>query len=820
MRKRNSFYDTVDQVVSHGVQQGMLHLYQEDDSLAGNQIVLQGKRLFNFGSCSYLGLEFDSRLKEAAKDAIGRYGTQFSESRAYVSLGLYKELERLLEQIFDAHPVVTPTTTLGHIAAIPVLVNDEDAVIIDHQAHNSIQTAVTLLKPRGIPVELLRHSRMDILEEKIKALRYRHSKIWYMADGIYSMFGDGCPVKEVYALMDKYPELHFYVDDAHGMSIYGKHGRGYVLDGRQLHPKMVMATSLNKSFASGGGVILFPDAETARKVRTCGGPLITSGPMQPASLGAAVAAAKIHLSEEIYEMQSELKDKRKYARLLLEKTSLPVVSGSDASVFFVGAGLPKVGYNLIKRMMNTGFYLNLGIFPAVPMKQTGVRFTITRLHKFAQIDAMINTLAEQLPSALKEENSSITEVYKAFKLPTPEAVQIEKVVASVIKQSLSLKLTHYNHIAEIEQAVWDKFFSGKGSFDWQGLQTLEDTFSNNKLPEDNWKFDYVIIRDVSGEIVLATFLTTALWKDDMLSPASVSKLVEDKRQTDPYFLTSKVTAIGSLLTEGEHVYIDKDSPLWKEALQLLTEKISLLQESYHSNSSIIRDFHFPNDEMDKLMIDQGYFKITMPDTNIVEKLEWQDKEDFYLQLSKRSQQHFREDVRKHENKFDISIIQGTASSDEIDYWYQLYRNVQQHSFELNTFQLPKKVFSTLLKNKNWEVLTLSLKQPYNPEESDKPVCVVYSYQSGDAYIPMIIGLDYTFNKKYKIYRQALYRLVMRTRELNKKKVLLGFSANIEKHKVGALAMPTCGYMQYKDSFNVEVLEALNRKDHGTERRRV
>lgn len=820
MRKGNSFYDTVDQVVSHGVHQGMLHLYQEDESLSGNKIVLQGKRLINFGSCSYLGLEFDSRLKEAAKDAIDRYGTQFSESRAYVSLNLYKELEGLLEQIFDVQPVVTPTTTLGHVAAIPVLVNDEDAVIVDHQAHNSIQTAVALLKPRGITVEIIRHSRMDILEEKILHLRNKHPKIWYMADGIYSMFGDGCPVKEVYALMDKYTELHFYVDDAHGMSIYGKHGRGYVLEGRQLHSKMVMATSLNKSFASGGGVLLFPNAELARKVRTCGGPLITSGPMQPASLGAAVAAAKIHLSSEIYEMQSELRDKREYARLLLEKTGLPVVSGSDASVFFVGAGLPKVGYNLIKRMMNAGFYLNLGIFPAVPMKQTGVRFTITRLHKFAQIDAMINTLAQQLPKALKEENSSITEVYKAFKLPISEDVHIEKVVASAIKQSLSLKLYHYNHISEIEQAVWDKLFLGKGSFDSKGLQTLEESFSGNDLPEDNWKFDYVVIRDNAGEVVVATFLTTTIWKEDMLSPASVSGLVEEKRKTDPYYLTSKVTALGSLLTEGEHVYINKDSPLWKEAMQLLTEKISFLQDSYHSNSSIIRDFHVPNDEMDKIMIDQGYFRITMPDTNIVEKLEWKNKEDFYSQLSKRSRQHLREDVKKHENKFDISIIQGMASSDEIDYWYQLYRNVQQHSFELNTFPLPKKVFSTLLKNENWEALTLSLKQQDDPEASGKPVCIIYSYQSGDAYIPMIIGLDYTFNKEYKIYRQALYRLVMRAKELSKKKVLLGFSANVEKHKVGAVAMPTYGYMQYKDSFNVEVLEALNRKEHGIDRRRV
>src|SRR4051812_23451945 len=116
MSKTNSFYDTVDQIVTYGVQKGILHLHNEDDQFLGNELILSGHRVVNFGSCSYLGLEFDERLKEGAKRAIDQYGTQFSESRAYVSLKPYVELENLLEQIFEAPCVVTPTTTLGHIA--------------------------------------------------------------------------------------------------------------------------------------------------------------------------------------------------------------------------------------------------------------------------------------------------------------------------------------------------------------------------------------------------------------------------------------------------------------------------------------------------------------------------------------------------------------------------------------------------------------------------------------------------------------------------------------------------------------------------------
>src|SRR5688500_11972097 len=137
MKSGNAINDTIDQIISDGVKRGILHLYTEDDTLEGNQITLKGKKVINFGSCSYLGLEFDPRLKEASKAAIDHYGTQFSESRAYVSVKLYQQLEELLSNIFEAPCVVTPTTTLGHIANIPVLMTSADALITDQQVHNS-----------------------------------------------------------------------------------------------------------------------------------------------------------------------------------------------------------------------------------------------------------------------------------------------------------------------------------------------------------------------------------------------------------------------------------------------------------------------------------------------------------------------------------------------------------------------------------------------------------------------------------------------------------------------------------------------------------
>ena len=801
---RDSFYDTIDQIITHGVNKGILHLYSENENHPDNSIILKGQRAINFGSCSYLGLELDQRLKDGARNAIENYGTQFSSSRAYVSLGLYEKLESLFEQIFDAPCVVTPTTTLGHLANLPVLINDKDAVVIDQQVHSSVQMAVSLVKAKGIYTEMIRHNRMDLLNERIGELHNKYNKIWYLADGIYSMYGDTLPVNEIYELMDRYEKFHCYIDDAHGMSIYGKNGRGYVLNGRTMHPKIIVATSLAKAFATGGAVMIYPDKEMARKVRTCGGPLITSGPLQPANLGAAIACAEIHLSSEIIQLQQELHKKIEYASALLKQYNLPVVSNENASIFFVGVSLPKLGYNIVNRMLNKGYYVNLGVFPAVPMKNTGIRFTITRLHTYQQMAEMIETLASEFNEALADEGMTLNEVCKAFKLSP--VTKITSVTHKETSQN-GFQLIHYKTIHEIDPEEWNAIFNDKGTFDWNGMALLEKCFADNDLAENNWLFDYIFVKDSSGKTIASTFLSTALWKDDMLSPARVSEEVEKRRVANPYYLTSRVISTGSLLTEGQHLFLDKNSNQWKRALELLLEKVHELQERYKANSIILRDFHTQDDELNTFFLENDFLKVHMPDINIIENIKWTTKEEFYEQLSKRSKQHFREDVRKHQDKFETTIIQH-PSNDEISEWYGLYINVKEHSLELNTFTLPEKLFHELAADANWETIVVKLKPAYSPFFT-KVVAVVWCYKTSANYIPMIIGIDYGYNREYKIYRQALYQIVMRAAQLNKQKIYFGFSAAIEKKKLGAKQISTHAYMQYKDGYNLEVLSGLS-----------
>ena len=415
--KHEQMLQLLDEVVTTSKNLGIAHLTTEDEELDGRHITIQNKPLVNFGSCSYLGLEMDQRLKDAAINAVQKFGTQFSSSRGYVSVSLYNEIEQLLSRIFNNQPVIlAPTTSLGHMSALPVLVGDNDAVILDIQVHASVHNAVELLKTRNVHVEMIRHNRMDMLEDRIKKLSLTHKKIWFLADGVYSMFGDFLPIHELKALLDKYENFNLYVDDAHGMSWAGRNGAGYVLSQIEFHPRLFLVTGLAKSFGTCGGVLIFPDEESKRLVRNLGRTLIFSGPIQPPTLGASVASAKIHLSDEIYSLQKQLCEKIKYFNSTALLYDLPLLSDSLSPIRFIAVSKPQLGYNMVKRLMMEGYYVNLSVFPTVSYNNTGIRVPITLHHTKEDIEGLLKTIARQLPFAMQESDMSIDEIRKAFKM--------------------------------------------------------------------------------------------------------------------------------------------------------------------------------------------------------------------------------------------------------------------------------------------------------------------------------------------------------------------------------------------------------------------
>lgn len=411
----NKQVELVNQMAFKLREMGVVHLNLDDEPMSDRRIVnIGGREILNFSSCNYVGLEADERLKQAAIEAIQRYGTQYYCVRAYTSLSYYQELESQMEQLFGYPSVIMPTTMLGHLSCLPSLVSSEDAVIMDHQVHTSVQMTAKILKANGTHVEMIRHNRLDYLESRIQKLRTEYRKIWYLADGVYSMYGNIAPMADLYELMQRYEQFHLYIDDSHGMSWTGKNGSGTVLQGMPFHPNLVLITSLGKAFGASGGVAVFHDRNTRELVRNTGSPLIFTGPLQPATLGAAVASAKIHLSDEIVVLQDKLKHNIDYFAKKAQSLGLPIISKDHTPIFFLGVSRFEVGGKLVKALLNRGFFSCIACYPSVPYNNTGIRFLLTLNHTKSDIDNLLETVAELLPEVLASENFSMEQIWKAF----------------------------------------------------------------------------------------------------------------------------------------------------------------------------------------------------------------------------------------------------------------------------------------------------------------------------------------------------------------------------------------------------------------------
>ena len=413
---KKEFSTIINKIFTQCRKDGLIQLPIQNKTYDGKNAILNGKDFTFWGNCSYLGLETDARLKNGAIEAIERFGTQFSSSRAALELGLYTEIEGLLSQMFGKPTLLSPTTSLGHIAIIPLMMGKGDALIIDQKVHNSVKNGVFLAKSDGCHIETLPHSRIDILETRIQILRQNYDRIWYFIDGVYSMFGDIAPYQDIKSLLDKYEQFHLYVDDAHGMSWAGKNGTGTTIRDMGWHSRMILTTSLAKGFASCGGALVFDSVEQLDLVRNCSSTFIFSGPLQPAVLGASIAAAKIHLSQDITKYQDELIDLINFFLSYAERLNLPILSLDVKPIFYIGLGKLEIGNKMSKLLMTHGQYVNNMAFPIVPANNCGIRVCITRHHTKEDIKGLSDLVADALYFYLKEEGEDINDIFEAFDL--------------------------------------------------------------------------------------------------------------------------------------------------------------------------------------------------------------------------------------------------------------------------------------------------------------------------------------------------------------------------------------------------------------------
>ncbi len=792
----SNFLDVVDDIWTSAKEIGIMHLNSKEEEFDGTHFLIKGKELKNFGTCGYLGLEKHPKLIEGAIDLVKKFGTQLSMSRAYVRPTYIQELEETMSQIFDGNKVIVYTaTSTAHISVIPSIIKPDDLIILDQQVHYSIQYPSKNMKLQGTEVKMIRHSNYDMLEDMIKEEYNKFRRIWYMADGVYSMHGDIPDTDKLKALMQKYPKLHLYFDDAHGMGWGGKNGAGNIFDRMGVSDRIILISTLAKGFGCVGGTAVFGDPEMYRKIDTYGGALTYTHPLSPANTGAALASARIHLSDEIYRYQAEHKELMDHMNKRLKEYNLTNTSSPEAPIYFIGGGPTKVTHNLVKRVLNEGIYVNTATFPVVPNDKSGLRFTLTRHNTKADIDELAQVLAHHLPKAIEEVGEDIEKVYQTFGMTTTKK---PKETESTSK--LDVKI--YNTIRDIDPAMWNYAHKDSGNITHSGMQTMEQIFSSNSLPEENWSFHYIIIKDSSGTLVLSTFFTGALYKDDMLALEKVSMKIDEIRKNDPYYLCSKTLAMGSLFALGDFLFIDKENPEWKEAFDLMIESVAKVKKEINATVVIFRDLvegHFAN----KLLEEEGYTKVRMPNSYNLELPKWNNTEELLNLIdSYNSRKNIRRYVLKYEHEFTINVRQ-TLTTERAKKYYKLFENIKEANYAFNFFKYPPSITHKLSESKDYEFVEICLKG------SEEPVAAVWCFIGDNHYSPLVAGLDYQYAKTHFIYKQLLFQIAKRGNDLGKQTIFLGFSADTEKMKYGPKQIISFAFMKVDDTYNLELIESFS-----------
>ncbi len=782
-----------------------------DAELHGRVVTLHGKEVVSFSSCSYLGLELHPAVKAGAHEATDRYGTQFSCSRGYLSAPIYAELEDALEQIFGAHVLVTPSTTMAHLAALPVLATERDAVVLDHQAHHSIHMGANQARAGGAAVELVRHDRLGEACEVVRRLAARCKTVWFCSDGVFSMYGDLAPIQTLQAILDVAPNVRLYIDDAHGMSWAGDHGRGSFMARFPFSERVVVATSFAKGFGAGGGCLVFADPRERDQVRLAGGPLVFSGPMQPPMMGAALASARIHLSPEITGLQEALRTRVLRANDRLAARGIPPIAVNESPIIFLLCGLPRVAFRVAEKLSADDIYVNCSVFPTVPMKRAGIRFTLTAEHDIADIDRAVDRLAEHIPAALEEEGLSQAELSLMFANALPEESRRSEGARErrVRRQhkGTRLVLQSFDSIREVPREEWNAAVAASAHCSWEALAMQERIFSADaEKPEHRWGFRYLMVRDLAGKLVAATFMTTLLQKDDMLSREEVSREVESRRAGDPYFLTSKVVMVGSCLSEGNHLWVDREGP-WRDAVRLVVSAADRLVEECGAAALIVRDLPGEDAEMDQLMLEEGLARVPMFDTHLLD-LGGLSENDWFDALDRRKRKALRP-VLESADDFAVSFHGhglDPLGAEEADKVFELYRQLARRKLRLNVFPFPGTLMEGLLDCPAWEVGVVRIK----PEAGGplEPVAFWAAHKHGRDYAPLFCGLDDEWLLKRETYRAMFLQMTRRARQLGMDRLHLGMDAEMEKRRFGGVPHQTCVYMQVKDSHQGAILREI------------
>jgi 7-keto-8-aminopelargonate synthetase-like enzyme len=361
------------------------------DQLGPNrEMVVGGRTVVNFGSDSFLGLDQDPRVQEAVRRGVERWGSHNGASRAFSSVRANIEAEeKLAAWLGTEATLIYPSVTLANLGAIPGLVGRQDLLVVDEQAHNSIQEGAKIARANGVRVVNFSHCDPVALARVLaEAGEYRCALV--AIDGVYSMSGELPPLRELNEVALKRRAV-LYVDDAHGTGVIGRRGRGTVLDALGNYDNTLVVGSLSKGFSCAGGFIgCTREFQLLLKMRS--NTYIFGGPVVPPYLEAVCVVCDILMSDEHELLAGRLRRNLHHLNAGLTRLGL-VVMGGQTPIVSVLIGDEEDTLKSGNFLFEEGFYVQSVTFPAVPYHAGVLRIQVNANHRPESIDGLLGAMA-------------------------------------------------------------------------------------------------------------------------------------------------------------------------------------------------------------------------------------------------------------------------------------------------------------------------------------------------------------------------------------------------------------------------------------------
>jgi 7-keto-8-aminopelargonate synthetase-like enzyme len=361
----------------------------------GKQVLLpDDRKVVEFVNCSYLGFDVHPRVIEASKSVDDEWGMNFCCARSRFSIEPQRLLEEELSELYKGRVITFPSTTTAHISVMPLLASGvliaenethKTCLIFDQFAHSSMQYLKPVLAAEAT-VTTIPHNSLEDLRQQVLEARARGEVSVYVADGIYSM-GGLCPVRELLTLAEEL-DFYLYVDDAHGMTIFGERGEGLVLSHIEgdVPDRLILSFSLSKGFGAYGGGLVVPGEWRERLIRSYGQVYSFSAAQTFQAVHACRAVIELHHDGTIGLLQQALRDR---VALFDELMGQPL---PFSPIRMVMIGEEDDAIKAGEQMLEEGYFASVVFFPIVRRRSAQLRLCIAANHTEDDIRGLVAAL--------------------------------------------------------------------------------------------------------------------------------------------------------------------------------------------------------------------------------------------------------------------------------------------------------------------------------------------------------------------------------------------------------------------------------------------